>query len=102
MNSRYSTYHTLSRYHTWYVCKIDVLVHPASSDERFVFRTGANVLTLSLFRVLFRQRRQYQPSSRQLCRHFPGAVAVGGHSGGRIKRKGPPRVEQRIAERGER
>ena len=102
MNSRYSTYHTLSRYHTWYVCKIDVLVHPASSDERFVFRTGANALTLSLFRISFRQRRQYQPSSMLPCMHFPGAVVVGGHSGGKIKGKGPPRVEKRIAERGER
>ena len=55
----------------------------------------------SRFGILLHLRRPHEPSSRPPGWPAPGEVEAGGHGSGRSKRKGPPRVEKRAAERGE-
>ena len=58
--------------------------------------------TFSRFGIFMRLRRPHEPSSRPPGRPSPCEVEGGEHGSGRRKRKGPPRIEKRVAKRGER
>ena len=79
------------------VCTIEVFPTPPS-DEHFIFRSWwrirTYVPTYTRFRITLRRRRPHVPSSRPVRGLSTGAVKAGGHSGGRSKRKGLPRVEK--------